>query len=283
MARRRPLGLALAFVVALLAIVPPGMVAAGGRFTDDDGSRYESAIEQVAAAGVMPGCSTHHFCPKTLVTKGRMAVYVARAFRLTATVKTKFKDVPSSLRSGVDKTVAAKLFSGCSTTQFCPDSAITRGRLASLIVKALHLSATGAGRYKDVPRTHNYAVAIERLRTAGLAITCGSNLFCPDRRITRQETAAFLARVMARPRVVPPPPVAGNPDGTTPIPPEGQAVDTSHPDHVVGTGTPTSCTGAAVVAAVAQGGIITFDCGPAPVSIPMTATGRTSCSMVAGS
>src|SRR5262249_5940079 len=162
--------------------------------------------------------------PKTLVAKGKMAVYVARAFKLTATVKTKFKDVPSSLRSGVDKTVAAGLFSGCSTTRFCPDTAITRGRLAALIVKARHLTATGAGRYKDVPKTHKYAVAIERLRTAGLAITCGSNLFCPDRKITRQETAAFLARVMARPRVVPPPPAAGNPDGSAPVPAEGQAV-----------------------------------------------------------
>ena len=40
------------------------------------------------------------------------------------------------------------------------------------------------------------------------------------------------------------------------------------------TGTPASCTGAAVAAAVAMGGIITFACGPDPVAIPMTVTAK---------
>jgi predicted outer membrane repeat protein len=37
---------------------------------------------------------------------------------------------------------------------------------------------------------------------------------------------------------------------------------------------PESCTSAAVVAAVAQGGIITFNCGPDPITITMTATAK---------
>ena len=65
---------------------------------------------------------------------------------------------------------------------------------------------------------------------------------------------------------------AGNPDGHAAVPSAGQAVDTSHPDHVIGSGTPASCTSAAVVAAVAAGGVITFNCGPGPVTITMTAT-----------
>jgi hypothetical protein len=43
---------------------------------------------------------------------------------------------------------------------------------------------------------------------------------------------------------------------------------------VVGTGTPASCTGAAVVAAVAQGGITTFNCGANPVTITLTSTAK---------
>jgi len=49
-------------------------------------------------------------------------------------------------------------------------------------------------------------------------------------------------------------------------------VDTSQPDTVVGNGTPESCTHAALAAAVASGGIITFSCGPQPVTIQVTAT-----------
>ncbi|MBM0277290.1 hypothetical protein JM949_18785 [Micromonospora sp. STR1s_6] len=42
----------------------------------------------------------------------------------------------------------------------------------------------------------------------------------------------------------------------------------------MGTGTPASCTSAAVVKAVAAGGVITFNCGPAPVTIKMAATAK---------
>ncbi|HEY1281808.1 MAG TPA: hypothetical protein VGF22_19155, partial [Acidimicrobiales bacterium] len=65
----------------------------------------------------------------------------------------------------------------------------------------------------------------------------------------------------------------GNPGGG-PLPPEAAPVDTSHPDVVVGTGTPASCTSQAVVDAVARGGIITFSCGPEPVTIVMAATAK---------
>jgi hypothetical protein len=67
---------------------------------------------------------------------------------------------------------------------------------------------------------------------------------------------------------------AGNPTGQAAVPAAGQAVGTSHPNHVIGSGTPAGCTSAAVVQAVAEGGIITFDCGPKPITIIMTATAK---------
>ena len=66
----------------------------------------------------------------------------------------------------------------------------------------------------------------------------------------------------------------GNAGGHAPVPQAGAAVNTSHPDRVIGTGTPASCTSAAVVRAVARGGVITFSCGPKPVTITMTATAK---------
>jgi hypothetical protein len=68
-------------------------------------------------------------------------------------------------------------------------------------------------------------------------------------------------------------PAAGS-DGTDAIPTGAGLEDTSHPDQVIGSGTPASCTSAAVVAAVAAGGVITFDCGSAPVTIQMTSTAQ---------
>ena len=71
-----------------------------------------------------------------------------------------------------------------------------------------------------------------------------------------------------------PVPDFGNPAGHARVPPAGDAVSTDHPDHVIGTGTPASCTSAAVVRAVASGGVITFNCGPGPATITMTVTAK---------
>lgn len=68
-------------------------------------------------------------------------------------------------------------------------------------------------------------------------------------------------------------PGAGSP-GAPPLPADAQPVDISRPDIVVGNGTAAGCTSAAVVDAVARGGVITFDCGPDPISIPMSSTAK---------
>ncbi|MEJ2039300.1 MAG: hypothetical protein P8X55_10235 [Desulfosarcinaceae bacterium] len=69
-------------------------------------------------------------------------------------------------------------------------------------------------------------------------------------------------------------PQPGNPDGGYPVPSEAMEEDTSAPDRVIGDGTPESCTSAAVVEAVALGGVITFDCGPDPLTITMQETAK---------
>ncbi len=69
-------------------------------------------------------------------------------------------------------------------------------------------------------------------------------------------------------------PPAGNPDGHCAIPADAQLEDVSSPRTVVGTGTPASCTGAAFVSAVAQGGVITFDCGADPVTITLAESAK---------
>jgi hypothetical protein len=84
---------------------------------------------------------------------------------------------------------------------------------------------------------------------------------------TAPETATFLAYSSG-------PPGVGNPNGHAYVPAAGRAVDTSHPDHVIGRGIPASCTSAAVVRAVAEGGVIRFNCGPRPVTITMTTTAK---------
>jgi hypothetical protein len=69
-------------------------------------------------------------------------------------------------------------------------------------------------------------------------------------------------------------PPAGTGNQTCEVPPDGRAKDSSRPSRVVGDGTPASCTSQAVVAAIAQGGVVTFACGPDPITITLQDTAR---------
>jgi hypothetical protein len=67
---------------------------------------------------------------------------------------------------------------------------------------------------------------------------------------------------------------AGNPNGScsTGVPARGQPADVSKPTTVVGAGTAASCAFSQLQAAATLGGIITFNCGSCPVTIPVGAT-----------
>ena len=67
-------------------------------------------------------------------------------------------------------------------------------------------------------------------------------------------------------------PTAGNPAGTATVSAAAAAEDVSQPDHVVGTGTPESCTVDALALAVRAGGVTTFNCGPNAVTITLDRT-----------
>jgi hypothetical protein len=278
--RRSPLALLVA-VSLLLSAAPPSRAALppGGTFMDDNGSKFEGAIEAIAAAGITGGCNpptNELFCPEGIVTRGQMAAFITRALGLTSTSGISFSDVPPSHRfaTAINRVATAGITYGCGNGRFCPDGLVTRGQMAAFITRALGLTATSGVSFSDVPASHRFATAINRLATAGITSGCGGGRFCPDGLVTRGQMAAFLQRSLGLAQIVPPPPVAGNPTGHAPIPAEARLVDTSNPTRVVGTGTPASCTSAAVVNAVALGGIITFNCGPNPVTIPMSATAR---------
>jgi hypothetical protein len=276
---RRILLMPVIGALVIATALPTAVAAGSGRFVDDNGSRYESAIETVAAAGIMTPCNPprkNKFCPAAHVSRGDMAVFLVRTFHLTATSGIRFRDAPrtGARATAIDKVVTAGIATPCAKNRFCPNATVTRGLMANYLSRALKLSATGAMPFKDVHRTTPFATAINRLATAGFALSCGSHQFCPARAITRAEAAGFLARVIGVTRVTPAQPDPGNPAGTAPVPAGAGPADTSSPTRVVGTGTPASCTSAAVVNAVAAGGVITFNCGPDPVTIKMAATAR---------
>ena len=82
MNRRDALGVAAltAFGGLLTACtkLPSADIPLGGPFTDTNGHPYEWAIEKIRLAGLTAGCGNNEFCPDRPITRGEMAVMLAR-------------------------------------------------------------------------------------------------------------------------------------------------------------------------------------------------------------
>ena len=91
---------------------------------------------------------------------------------------------------------------GCNpplNTEFCPDSAVTRGQMAALLVRALGLTERLDNPFTDDDDSI-FEADIERLAAAGITKGCnpseGNTKFCPDGKVTREQMAAFLVRAL---------------------------------------------------------------------------------------
>jgi hypothetical protein len=273
----------VAVTVTALAVaaadLPPG-----GTFLDDDLSVHEGSIEAIAAAGITLGCNppaNTNFCPRDSVTRAQMAAFLVRALGLPPVASSPFTDVEGIFTDDINRLAAAGITRGCNppaNTEFCPKKAVTREQMAAFLTRALSLPPTTVAPFADVSGT--FLDDINRLAAAGITLGCNppdNTRFCPSNLVTREQMASFLTRGLGLTPIVPEPrpgPPTGNPDGNATVPAAGREVDTSSRDIVIGNGLPSSCTSAAVVAAVAQGGIITFDCGPDPVTIEMLETAK---------
>ena len=80
--------------------------------------------------------------------------------------------------------------------KFCPERILTRGEMASIFVRALDLPSGTPGRFSDTADSVHRA-EIDALAAAGITRGCNppeNTAFCPDRRVTRGEMAAFITR-----------------------------------------------------------------------------------------
>ena len=99
---------------------------------------------------------------------------------------------------------------GCGTGGTCPDSAVTRGQMARVLVASRERSgyappACVSPRFADVPCRHPFAPWIEALAKGGVTAGCGGANYCPERLASREEIAVLLLRTREGPGFAPPP------------------------------------------------------------------------------
>ena len=146
-----------------------------------------------------------------------------------------------------------------------------RGAVLFVVAALIAAAATACGSERP---EETAATSTKAVRSVEARSTSSAGLTTTTTAPTTTTTTAPPTTVAPAPPPTAPPAPTGNQSGRVAIPAEGRAADTSRPTHVVGDGTPGSCTSEAVVATVAQGGVITFDCGPGPVTITMKATAK---------
>lgn len=79
---------------------------------------------------------------------------------------------------------------------FAPDTAVTRAQFATLLVKLLKLKDEGTIPFLDVPKDAWYYGFVARASAAGLIKGYNDEQFGPEDSITREQTAAMIARAL---------------------------------------------------------------------------------------
>ncbi|MGH2357895.1 MAG: S-layer homology domain-containing protein, partial [Candidatus Limnocylindria bacterium] len=78
---------------------------------------------------------------------------------------------------------------------FCPAAVVTREQMASFLVRALHLPATGTDYFTDDAGSV-HEPDINSLAASAITGGCGGGRFCPNDAVTRGQMAAFLRRAL---------------------------------------------------------------------------------------
>jgi len=109
-------------------------------FSDVGASNGASGyIQSAVNAGIIQGFNDGTFKPNNPVTRGQLAIFLTRAFNLTATTQVSFSDVPtsSSAYSYIGKLVAANITSGYDDNTYRPEQAVTRGQFSAFMARTL--------------------------------------------------------------------------------------------------------------------------------------------------
>jgi hypothetical protein len=167
-------------------------------------STHADAIGCMASWGVARGQADGTYRPNSEVTRAQVATFLYRLLEIAdvapAAGTVRFTDVPGghSHARAVNALAAAGVIRGLTETTFGPERPVSRGQLASLLVRAHELLfatllATGETTLKDIAGdTHE--PAIRKLLPLGIVAGHADGTYRPGTSVSREQMASFLAR-----------------------------------------------------------------------------------------
>ena len=217
------------------------MLHVGDSFADVPRSQsFYSKIETLLHTGITGGCDATHYCPTSPVNRGQMAIFIAKGIAGGgANVPTSglaggqpydcspggtslFTDVaPTAIYcKHVHYIAAQNVTLGCSATQFCPNTNLTRQEMAIFIAKAIVAPGGGPAvplvygpdpitgssyncnfggniHFTDVPAGSVACKHVHFLWAKGIIAGCSLTLYCPAGGITRDAMSKFLVNAFS--------------------------------------------------------------------------------------
>ena len=222
MTRSRVAVLAVLAITASVLVYSPAVHASTHEQAPDAGV-HQPAVDALNGFGWVfgvdvfsgTGCAdSDELCPQEPLLRWEMAAWLARILdqgEPPAVASSRFADVTAMdwWRPHVERLAELGIVTGCGTDPltFCPDEPIERGQMATFLATAFDLPATERAGFSDVPGDHAFAADINRITAARITAGCAVDpaRFCPQRHVTRGETATLLARAIGV--VDPPPPI----------------------------------------------------------------------------
>lgn len=163
---------------------------------------YASAVYDLAKRNIIGGYKDGTFKPEATITRGQAAAIIAKLLNLdTKNVKDPgFKDVSSKLWSyGAIAAVSEKeIFRGYADGRFGPNDPITRGQMASILIKAFEFHYYNAdyqdSPFKDIERLESHKDAVYTLYKLGITSGTTPTTFSPNNPITRAQAAVLITK-----------------------------------------------------------------------------------------
>ncbi len=196
---------------------PSAALAQDRLFGDVSEGVHEPAISALSERGVFDGtlCGEDLFCPGDEIARSTVAVWLVRALEDAEpppVEESRFDDVSSAAWEAryIERLAELGVTAGCKVEplRFCPEQPVSRGQMASFLVRAFDLQPVGEAGFADTAHSAHRA-AIDALAVAGITAGCATTplRYCPDRPVTRAQMATFLARalglIVAPPLLVP--------------------------------------------------------------------------------
>ncbi len=175
------------------------------QFVDIADTIHRVDIEYLAERGIAIACDAgeDRFCPDDRMRREDIAAFLSRALDIPEVSTDYFTDDEGhAYEDDINRIAALGITKGCNpptNDRYCPDDTVTRGQMAAFLVRAWHLTDPGPGDWFVDDDASVFEGDIDRLAAVGMTKGCNpptNDRYCPERYVTRAETASFLARAL---------------------------------------------------------------------------------------